>query len=179
MSLFDRIVLTLYMFILTLVSVVMIIFPFNVISFISSQEMKNYIDLAKGNYWVSIIGLAFLLVSIKFLLSGVKINKREKYITRTTEHGELRISTRTIEGLASTVIESFEKIKDVETKVDIFQEGIIINIKGLVYPDSNIPEITVSIQSKVKEHVENCTGLKVREIKVQINNITTPKNMIK
>ncbi|MGF7057006.1 alkaline shock response membrane anchor protein AmaP [Brassicibacter mesophilus] len=179
MKILDRIVLTIYTFCLAIVSIVFILIPFDLISALSINNVEMYFNSVKGNYLYSIIGLAFLLVSIRFLLSGLSSKKKEKYIVRHTNLGELKISTQTVEGLAQSITSNFTGIKDIKTNVIVEEEGLIISIKGLVNPDVIIPETTVSIQNKVKEHIEKCTGVEVQEIKVEIINITTPTKVVK
>jgi len=179
MKILDRIVLTIYTFCLAIVSIVFILIPFDFIGALSIRNVEQYFNSMKGNYLYSIIGLAFLLVSIRFLLSGLNGKKKGKYIVRHTNLGELKISTQTVEGLAQSVTSNFTGIKDIKTNVMIEEEGLIIFIKGLVNPDINIPETTVNIQNKVKEHIEKCTGVEVNEIRVEIINITTIAKVVK
>lgn len=176
MKLFDRVILAIYSFCLSILSIIVILFPFEQLNFLSPNNIFPYLQNAKGNYWYSIIGLAFLLVSIRFLLSGLA-SKGNNYIVRYTNHGELRISTQTIEGIARSVTDNFEGIKDINTKVIIANEKIVLRIKGLVHPSIDIPETATIIQEKVREHVERCTGIEVGEVKVEINNISTPSKI--
>jgi len=179
MKLIDRIVLTIYTFCLAIVSIVVMLLPFNLIGILSIQNIDYYFYSINGNYIYTIIGLAFFLVSVRFLLSGVSSKKRDKYITRHTNLGELKISIQTIEGLAQSVTSDFFGIKDIKTSAVVEDEKLVIHIKGLVDPDINIPETTINIQNRVKEHTENCTGIEVQEIKVEITNITTPTRTVK
>lgn len=178
MKIFDRIILTIYTFILALVSIILVIFPFETKLF-SVENLEPYLQSIKGNYWFSIIGLAFLLVSIRFLISGVRRDRRDIYITRHTKLGELKISAYTIEGLAQSVTSKIVGINNIKTRVNLTKEGIAMKIKGQVNPDLNIPETTLELQEKIKEHIENCTGIDVTEVKIEISNISTPAKTIK
>lgn len=136
----------------------------------------------KNNYIYSIIGLAFLLVSLRFLIWAIRGTKRrdgENYLIRHTDLGEVKISSQTIIGLVESVANKFSGIRSIRPGVKI-EEGILsIYITGEVVPEVNIPEVSVELQSKVKEHVENCTGAKVNNIKVQITSVTTPTRHVK
>ncbi|EOD01732.1 hypothetical protein L21TH_0197 [Caldisalinibacter kiritimatiensis] len=150
------------------------IFPIKNIKLLQVDAVTPYLSAAKGNYWYSIIGLAFLLVSIKFLISGITRTNRNNYIMRYTKLGQLKISSQTIVGLTENVVSTTEGISDVKVDVKFEEDSILLIIKGLVYPDVNIPEVTTGLQNKVKEHVEKCTGVEVKEVKVEVNNITAP-----
>ncbi len=179
MRIFDRIILALYTFLVTIVSIIAIIIPFDFFDWLNYEVISDYISTIKGNYWISIIGLAFLIGSLRVLLSGIRRKDKVNYITKATKHGELKISTDTIKGLSNTVTSKIDGVKDIDTDVYLLQDSIMIKIKGKVTPDINIPEETISIQEKVKKHIQNCTGIDVCEVKVEISNISTSNNAIK
>lgn len=167
----------LYTFCLAVASFVLILFPFN-IKLLNVNNVNYYLSQIKGNYWYSLIGLAFFLVSIRFLVSGARRKKRD-YVIRHTNFGELRISSATVEGLAHAVTVNQQGLRDIKTDVELLDESVIINIKGQISPDINIPETIVDIQNKVKDHVEKCTGLEVGEVRAEISNIITPSKSVK
>lgn len=173
MRIADRVILTLYTFCLAIASIVIILFPFEELKIFSLASIEPFLLNIKGNYWFSLIGLAFLIVSIRFLISGLTVKQKNMYIVRYTNMGELKISSSTIEGIAHNAASGFEGIKEIKTGVDLRDEKVVIKIKGIIEPEVNIPEITTNIQNKVKEDIEKTTGLEVNEVKVEINNITT------
>lgn len=182
MNLFDRLVLTIYTFCLAIFSILLILFPFEQIAILSTNNISGYLNEIKGNYGFSIIGLAFLLVSIRFLISGVKGNNKKSkdaYLVKHTDFGELKISTQTIEGLVQSVANRFTGIKNVRTIVSVLEGNINVTMKGEVTPEINIPETSLELQNKVKAHIEECTGVEVSEVKVEIVNVTTPTRVVK
>lgn len=182
MNIIDRIILTIYTFCFAILSIALILLPFEEIDFLSVNNVENYLIQIKGNYVYSIIGLAFLLVSIRFLISGLTGNKDKNkgtFLVRHTDYGELKISTQTIEGLAQSVANKFTGIRNIITKVYILEGIITLHMRGEVSPEINIPETTIQLQNKVKEHVEKCTGVEVSEVKVEISNVTAPTRTVK
>lgn len=179
MNIFDRIIFTVFTIFLVLISIVVIILPFNIIQNNIIDEIVIFINSLEGKYWILLIGLAVLLMSLRLLFSGVKRNKKSKYIIKYTSLGELKISTQTIEGLTYSVTNSFNEIKDVKANVEIIDDELIILINVRVSPNVNIPEIIFKIQEKVKEHVQNCSGIKVREVKFKISEIASQVRTIK
>lgn len=182
MNIIDRIILTIYTFCLALVSIVFILFPFEQIDFLSLKNVELYLMQLKGNYIYSVIGVAFLLVSIRFLVSGLTGNNeknRGTFLIRHTDYGELKISTQTIEGIAQSVATKFSGIRNIKIKVNVLEGIIILDMRGEVSPEINIPETTIQLQDKVKEHVEKCTGVEVGEVKVEISSVMTPTRTVK
>lgn len=182
MKIIDRLILIIYTFCLAILSIIFIMFPFHQFEFLSMDNVFDYLNKMKGNYTYSLIGLAFLLVSIRFLISGItgdKKNNKESYLIRHTEYGELKISTQTVEGLVQSIANKYSGIRNVRTDVKIFEGILTIFLRGEVTPEINIPETTINLQNKVKEHVEKCTGVEVSEVKVEIDNVTTPARVVK
>ena len=163
-------------------SIIMILFPFEQLNFLSLDSIFYYLEEIKGNYLFTLVGLAIMFLSLRMLIIGLKDgnkNSKTSYIVQRTDFGEINISYDTIVGLVESVSSKFTVIKNIVTKVNIFEGQIFINLKGEVYPETNIPETTKELQNKVKEHVENCTGVSVNEIKVTISNVTTPIRNVK
>lgn len=182
MSIIDRIILTILSICLIIISITMILFPFEQLEFLSTDRINFYLEGIKGNYIYVGIGLALLLLSLRTFIIGVKSENeklRMTYLIQRTDYGEINISSETIVGLVENISSKFTGIKNIVTKVNIIEGQIFIDLKGEVYPEINIPETTKELQNKVKEHVENCTGVNVNEIKVIISNITTPIRNVK
>lgn len=182
MSIIDRIILTILSICLIIISITMILFPFEQLEFLSTDRINFYLEGIKGNYIYVGIGLALLLLSLRTFIIGVKTENeklRMTYLIQRTDYGEIKISSETIVGLVENISSKFTGIKNIVTKVNIIEGQIFIDLKGEVYPEINIPETTKELQNKVKEHVENCTGVNVNEIKVIISNITTPIRNVK
>ncbi len=182
MSIFDRIILTITSICLGLLSIVLILFPFERPSILSLDNVNEILAFVKGNYWYSGIGVLLLLASIRFIVISVKRNGekfKDTYIVQRTDHGEINISSETIVGLVQSVADNFTGVRNIKTKVDILEGQLFIDLKGEVSPEINIPETTKELQDKVKEHVEACTGVNVNEIRVIISNVTTPIRNIK
>ena len=182
MSVIDRIILTIVSICLAILSLAVILFPFQQLDFLSMDNINLVLETMEGNYIYSVVGLAFLLASIRFIIVSIKGNKKRSkisYIIQRTEHGEINISSETIVGLVQSVYDKFTGVKNIKTKVDILEGQLFIDLKGEVSPEINIPETSKELQSKVKEHVENCTGVNVSEIKVVISNGTAPIRNVK
>lgn len=157
-------------------SIIMLIFPFQIIELLSIESITLFLENLKGNYLLTIVGLITLLFSIKILLLSFKTNNNTResisYVVKMNEYGEVKISTDTIVGLVHHVCNRFSGLKNIKVKVDILEGQLYININGEVVPEINIPEIINNLQAKVKEHVENCTGVNVSEIRVFVTNVT-------
>lgn len=182
MNIIDRIILTICSICLVVLSIGLIVFPFEQLNLLSLDDINMVLKSIQGNYIFPIIGLIFLFASIKLLILGIagyRGKSKIMYLIQRTEYGEINISSETIVGLVESVSDKFSGVKNVKTKVDILESQIYIYLKGEVFPEINITETTKELQAKVKDHVENCTGVSVNDIKVVISNVTAPIRNVK
>lgn len=182
MKIIDRIILTVCSLSLMLLSIGLMVFPFEQLGLISLNDVNSIFRYIQGNYLFSIIGLVFLLASSKLLelgLFGHRGRSKGKYLRQVTEYGHISISSETIIGLVESVSDKFIGVSNIKTRVDILESQIYVSLKGEVSPEIDIRKTTVELQSKIKDHVENCTGVTVNEIKVEITNVTAPIRSLK
>ncbi|QQY80615.1 putative alkaline shock family protein YloU [Keratinibaculum paraultunense] len=182
MTIIDKILLFIFSLCIAILSLALVLFPFQPFDLLSRDSVQMLLDNMIGDYMYTLIGLIFFLISIRFIFVAIKGDKskdKTTYLIQRTEHGEINISSDTIVGLVQSVADHFTGIRDIKTKVDIIEGQIFINLKGQVSPEINIPETTEDLQLKVKEHVENCTGVNVSEVKVLITNVATPIRNVK
>lgn len=178
----DNAILVILSILLILASVFVVAYSLGGDRFISMDTLIDIAELIKGNYTYAIIGLAILLLSIRMLIVGLKINRntaKTTYLVQRTDHGEVCISSETIIGLVENVSNKFTSVKNIITKVNILEGQVFIDLKGEVNPETNIPETIKDLQNKIKEHVENSTGATVGEIKVVISRVTKTMRNVK
>ena len=182
MKIIDRLILALYSICIAGLSLIVMLIPFNFKGVMNIKDGVNLLNGMKGNYIYSLIALMFFIVSLRFLLSGIignKESKQESFLIMKNEYGEVIIYAHTIVGLVQNIVEGFSGINKIDTKVDLSDGVIYLLMKGEISPEINIPEITKDLQLRVKESLENTTGAKVGEIKVEINNVSAPSRIVK
>lgn len=82
-------------------------------------------------------------------------------------------------GFAGGISEVFGKKSYTKgIKVDNTEKGLKIDVNIIVEYGSRIPDVAYEIQNKVKNSIENMTGLKIEEVNVHIQgvNTETPKS---
>lgn len=182
MKILDRLILALYSLCIGIVSLVIMIIPFDITGLINVKQSVGLVESMKGNYFYTLISLMFLVISLRFLLSGIMGTKdveKGSYLVIKNEYGEIIIYSQTIVGLVQNVANSFSGISNINTEVELINDQIQIMMEGQVFPEINIPDISRELQVKVKEHLENTTGANVGEVKVEINDVSTPTRIVK
>ncbi|MCX8129026.1 MAG: alkaline shock response membrane anchor protein AmaP [Clostridia bacterium] len=120
-----------------------------------------------------LLALIFFVVIIMFLFSGFKSNKDKKSVSKYTNIGEIKISLNSIESIALAASRKLNGIKETKASVIRYDDSVSISIKAVILGDINIPSLSEDIQVKVKNSVEDTTGIKVNDVRVTVENIFT------
>ncbi len=117
---------------------------------------------------------ALVLIALILLILGFRKSKGPgNAVLKGSEYGEVAISIPAIENIVLRVVQQIQGLKDVSRQVSFTQDGLIITVKIRVMPDVSMPGLTSELQSKIKEYVEEITGITVHEVKVMVENIVT------
>jgi len=117
---------------------------------------------------------AALLIALILLILGFRRAKGPgNAVLKGSEYGEVAISIAAIENMVLRVVQQTQGIKDVSRQVSFTQDGLVINVKVRVMPDVSMPGLTNELQSKIKQYVEDITGITVHEVKIMVENIVT------
>ena len=172
MRLLDRILLTIYTLAILLISLFLIIVAAGIIPLTS---IKNYINGIQYGWEFAgillIVSLCFLLISIKLLFSRNKRKTPGGTLLKNTELGMIKISVNTLDAVVQKSVRGFQEIKDVKSFIVPEEDGIRVRLNIQLMPDVNIPNVSTSVQNKVKEYVEATAGILVKEVYIYVDNL--------
>jgi uncharacterized alkaline shock family protein YloU len=169
----DRLLLLIY----SLAVIVIICFLLGAaFNWIPQADTQNFIHTV---YTDTNTSLAFISVCIVLLLISIRMfviaartgGGSAPSIDQRTEYGDIRISMETVENLALKAAGRSRSVKDLKTRVRISSAGLEIVIRTLVDGETSIPSLTEEIQTAVKDHVEEITGIPVAVVSVYVANI--------
>lgn len=180
MKVLDKIALVLFSIIILLISVVLVLLIYSVISFdaiemLYTKMMANNI----ANNVVLGLSLICIVLAVKAIFFEGESTKNTQMsgdgILLENEAGKLLISRETIENLVNGAAKDFENTQSVTTKVVVDEENSLkVFVTLMVLPNTVINELSANLQKKIKEVVKNVTDLDVKSIDIKIKNITTP-----
>ena len=168
MGILDRIILTIYTFLLTFLSLGVILLSLRLISM---EWVRTSIESISGRWEAGLVGAVFLLVSIRLLLAGLRSRRNGKLIKHHTDFGDILVSLDAIENLVEKTARHIRGIRGVKVSVDHSQSGVTIMLRIVVSPDSNIPTVTEEVQQKVNDAIKNTVGVEPAEIRIKVDNI--------
>ena len=177
MKVIEKITLVIYSYIILLLA---LIFCLLVLGWTNTDMIVVILDRILNNTTYANIGIGisilFMLLSVKCIFFGAS-SKKDKDTTEgillENESGKLLISKDTIENLVNSVAHGFETTQNVATKV-IFDEdnNVKISLTLLVSPNTIIKELSSNLQIRIKEVVKKATDLDIKEININIKNIS-------
>ncbi len=85
----------------------------------------------------------------------------------------IRVSVNTLDSIAQKTVRSFAEIKDVKTSVIPEMDGVRVRVVLFIMPEVNIPDLTMAVQAKVKEQIEDISGISAKEVQVYVENVPT------
>ncbi len=168
----ERALLVVYTFVVALVSLVLMAIAVGVIPFARAVEYINNIQYDWDfRLALFIVSFVFLLTSLKLLFLKRKRTTFAGTLIKNTELGMIRVSINTLDTLVQKAVRGFGEVKDVRSLVVAEPDGVRVRLNMQLMPDVNIPEISQTIQKKVKEYVESTAGIIVKEVYVYIDNL--------
>lgn len=118
---------------------------------------------------ITVIALLTLLglYCLGMLFRRQKRHKRG-FVVQQTDCGELSIAVRAIEGLVQKCVDRHEEITTLATTLDTSRDGLIIKLRIGLTGGVNIPLAVSALQKQIKQYVTSCSGVDVKEVKVQV-----------
>lgn len=104
------------------------------------------------------------------MLSGRRSAKRKGFVMQRGENGAIGVSVKSIEGLVQTCVNQHDVIADARIAVAERKDGIIILLDIKEAAGVNIPLAVGALQKQIKQYVNTCTGVDVREVRVMVEN---------
>lgn len=159
----DRIILTLYTFLMTVVSVLTVlcslgVFPYN--------SMVAFINGIPGNWIFAVGGVIMLLVSLRLLITGLGFTGAASLELSQGPDGKIFVGKTALEDYIVVLAQEIYGIHNVKVIVKLEEQGINVRINASIEPGINIPEATADVKMNVKESIKKVTGIGVADIEV-------------
>ena len=165
MRIFMRFLLTIYILLVLFVSVVTLGMAWGLINiewpqfWVAQLYGDSVVRLA-----VSIIVVTVVLLSFLLMFYGMRKRKPKSALIKTTGRGAVFISISAIEEMAMRHIAAHEAVRNVKASIRIKDAKANIVARIAIAEGANIPEILLSLQTSLKEHIEVLAGIEVNKI---------------
>ena len=164
----DRIILTLYTFLMAVVAVLVTLCSLDVFP---QRAITEFIASISGNWIYAIGGVIMLLVSVRLLIAGLGISSGHSLELSDGPSGKIHIGKRALEDYIAVLSQEIYGIYNGKVIAKLEDESINVRINASIEPGINIPETTGEVKNNVKESIKKMTGIEVGDIEVYFKQI--------
>lgn len=115
-------------------------------------------------------GVLVLLLGLYACTMIVRRQRRNKgFVRQRTEDGDLNISIKALDSLTQKCIDTQRDVKVSNTQIEDGRDGITISLRCEMASGISIPLVVNNLQRQIKQYVTACSGVDVKEIRVQVD----------
>ncbi|WP_312520710.1 alkaline shock response membrane anchor protein AmaP [Anaerospora sp.] len=169
MGIFDRVILTIYTFVLAFLSLGVVLMGLRLIPLELVWTTLYYIY---GQWEAALAGALFLLISVRLLLAGSRSRTAKDTLVHHNPMGDVHISIDAIENLVSKAVRHAKGVRGVKVVVGQSAQGLTVDVKAIVSPESNVPAVTAEVQQRIHEHIKHTIGVEIADVRILVENIS-------
>ena len=94
--------------------------------------------------------------------------RNDKFVMQKTENGELAISLKAMESMVLKCLDTHKELTVQGIRLESQKGGLLIHIRGAAAGGVSIPLTVDALQQQIKQYVTACSGVEVKDIRVQI-----------
>lgn len=161
----DRIILTLYTFLMAVFAVTMILISLGIMS---PDFFLRVFTALPGNWEYAAGGAVLFIISVRLLLTGIGLTGDTNNLTLSdADNGKTVVSKRALEDYIADIAQEVYGIYGVKVKVEM-EEKTSINaiIHASLEPGVNVFEVTEEVKDNIKETIKKVVGLEVRNVEL-------------
>lgn len=166
----DRIILTLYTFLMAVFAVTLILVTLGIVP---SQFFMHIIASLPGNWEFAAGGAALFIISVRLLLAGIGMFGNSNTLTLSdVDTGKTVVSKRALEDYIGDIAQEVYGIYGVKVVVQMEDKTTInARIHASLEPGVNVFEITEEVKDNIKETIKKVVGLEVKNIEIYFKKI--------
>lgn len=179
---FNNTIFILFIILLLIISLNCFLVAFNIIEkgFLVSI-VNNSINLIYSNFTnqilLAIVGFFIFFIALYLIWFKQKIVSQIPSVKITSDDGEIKISTASLEQIILNVLNDIKEVKEIKPVIQLQKTGGIRAILSLIVTtDCNIPDTAHFIQQKLREELPRISGVEIKDIKINVNKIDYEKD---
>ena len=157
----DRIILTLYTFLMAVVAVLVVLCSLGVIG---QTAITAFFATIPGNWEYAVGGIIILLVSIRLLIAGIGATGMTSLTISSADSGKVSVGKSAIEDYVAEIAKEVYGVYGVKVEAKMGEEHISIRINASIEPGINIPETTDEIKYNVRDTIKKVLGMEIKDI---------------
>lgn len=168
MGIFDRIILTVYTFLLTFLSAAFVALALGWRR--PLEYVGQVLEDPNGRWAMGLTGAVFFVASVRLLYFAFR-RGGGRAVVHENELGEVRISLDAVENLIARVARHQRGVRDVRVLTALSDGQVRAYLRVWVAADVAVPELGQSLQREVARQVREVMGAQVAEVRVHVVNV--------
>ena len=168
MSIIWRLVLFLYNLIIIALAVIALALA------TGQKEPVYYLNIFLANpqnaFILAAASIGLLIIAVIVLFKVLRADSGPTLIVlRSDTRGEVMISIPAVNTLIMKAVKKVEGSKEVKAKIKPGSKGLTVQVRTLVDPEYNVPELTENMQEVIINDLETIGGLKIDKVIVLVD----------
>ncbi|MGE5418133.1 MAG: alkaline shock response membrane anchor protein AmaP [Acidobacteriota bacterium] len=122
-----------------------------------------------------VVAVFFFFIAFNILIKSLSATSTSetKILIQDTANGSVVITIPAIKQMIMKAVRHVEGVREVKPEVGSNKSGLVIYLTVMVSPEYKLPELTATIQVKVRDHLEQLGGLTVASVEVTVDDFVT------
>ena len=144
----------------------------------TAQALNGALEWLQGGVWQRIAACAIALVVVAFAAALLWIvlpggrGQRRNFAVQKNENGTVKISVKALEALVAKCLAQHAELKIVSSTLRSDGDAVQVDVHVTLAADISIPLAVAALQKQIKQYLEACSGVDVREVRVIVDNTT-------
>ena len=169
MSIFDRIILTLYTLLMAVAAVLIIIVSINMVPL---DQFVAFATRIPGRWEYTVGGAVLLLVSVRLFVANWWSNSGSADLTIESEHdGVIHVSENALEDYIASFSNEVYGVHGAKVHVKMEDQKLSGRINASIEPGINIPDTTDEVRRTVVKNIRKVVGIDVSDVALYCKHI--------
>ena len=132
--------------------------------------IRMVLDSTQNRMIAGVVGILVGFLALLMLMWSLRPAPRiDTVMVDKGIEGDVTMSIPAVKAIIMKAIRQVDGVKDMRPEVVSSPTGVKVKLHTMINPEHNVPEISQSLQTAVRENLEKVGGLQVAEIKVFID----------
>ncbi|MGE5404801.1 MAG: alkaline shock response membrane anchor protein AmaP [Candidatus Saccharibacteria bacterium] len=122
-----------------------------------------------------VVAVFFFFIAFNILVRSLAAgpSSETSILIQDTANGSVVITIPAIKQMIMKAVRHVEGVREVKPEVGSGKNGLVIYLTVMVSPEYKLPELTATVQVKVRDHLEQLGGLTIASVEVKVDDFVT------
>ncbi|MEQ8200961.1 MAG: alkaline shock response membrane anchor protein AmaP [Syntrophomonadaceae bacterium] len=132
--------------------------------------LSSVLDSTQNRMIAGVLGILVGFLALLMLMWSLRPSPRtDTVMVDKGIEGDVTMSIAAVKAIIMKAIRQVDGVKEMRPEVVSSPNGVKVKLHTMINPEHNVPEISHTLQTTVRESLEKVGGLQVAEIKILID----------